>query len=48
MNTSAKYFHLAVGPTSGICSQKWQKNYLTYVIHKKKKNYFHCRLEDFL
>jgi len=48
----AKYFFLAVGPTSGTSSQKEPKTYLTYdVTHKKmkpktKKHFFHRRLED--
>jgi len=39
MKTSAKYFHLVVGPRSGISSQKWPKTYLTSdITHKKKQN----------
>ena len=52
MNTSAKYFCLAVGPRSGTSSQKRSKTYLTYnVTHKKsttpnQKFSFHCRLAE--
>jgi len=36
MKTSMKYFHVAVGPRSGISSQKWLKTYLTYDVTNKK------------
>jgi len=37
MKTSAKYFRLAVGPRSGISSQKWPKTYLMTSLKTKTK-----------
>jgi len=40
MKTSAKYFHLAIGPRSGTSSQKWPKTYLTCDIEIQNYNFF--------